>query len=99
MFVMGNLLTALASLLGGVINLWSFVIIVAAVLSWLPIDPYHPAATVVRRIADIVCDPIRKIVPMHTLGVDLSPLFALLLLQFTNQFVVSSLRDLAERMG
>jgi YggT family protein len=99
MFVMGNLLTALASLLGGVINLWSFVIIVAAVLSWLPIDPYHPAATVVRRISDLVCDPIRRIVPMHSLGVDLSPLFALLLLQFTNQFVVSSLRQLGERMG
>ena len=36
MFVMGNLLTALASLFAGVINLWSFVIIVSAVLSWLP---------------------------------------------------------------
>lgn len=99
MFVLGNLLTALATLLGGVINLWSFVIIVAAVVSWLPIDPYHPAATVVRRISDILCDPIRKIVPAHSLGVDLSPLFAILLLQFTNQFVVSSLRELGARMG
>jgi YggT family protein len=99
MFVMGNLLTALAGLLGGIINLWTFVIIVSAVLSWLPIDPYHPAATVVRRIADLLCDPIRKIVPMHSLGFDLSPLFAILLLQFTNQFVVSSLRDLGARMG
>jgi len=99
MFVMGNLLTALASLLAGVINLWSFVIIVAAILSWLPIDPYHPAAVVLRRISDILCDPIRKIVPMHSLGIDLSPLLALLLLQFTNQFVVASLRGLGERMG
>jgi YggT family protein len=99
MFVMGNLLTALAGLLGGIINLWTFVIIVSAVLSWLPIDPYHPAATVVRRIADLLCDPIRKIVPMHSLGIDLSPLFAVLLLQFTNQFVVSSLRELGARMG
>ena len=99
MFVMGNLLTALASLFAGVINLWSFVIIVSAVLTWLPIDPYHPAAVVVRRIADLLCDPIRKIVPIHSLGIDLSPLIALLLLQFTNQFVVASLRNLGERMG
>jgi len=69
------------------------------VLSWLPIDPYHPAAVVVRRIADLLCDPIRKIVPIHSLGIDLSPLIALLLLQFTNQFVVASLRNLGERMG
>jgi len=99
MFVMGNLLTALANLLGGVINLWSFVIIVAAVLSWLPIDPYHPAATVIRRVADLLCDPIRRVVPMQNLGIDLSPLFAILLLQFTNQFLVSSLRELGARMG
>ncbi len=99
MFVLGNLMTALATLLGGVINLWSFVIIVSAILTWLPIDPYHPAAQVVRRIADLLCDPIRKVVPIHSLGVDLSPLFAILLLQFTNQFVVSSLRELGARMG
>ena len=100
MFVMGNLLTALASLFAGVINLWSFVIIVSAVLSWLPIDPYHPAAVAVRRISDILCDPIRRIGPMQSLGgFDLSPIFALLLLQFTNQFVVASLRNIGERMG
>lgn len=99
MFVLGNFLTAVANVLGGVINLWSFVIIVSAVLSWLPIDPYHPAATVVRRISDILCDPIRRIAALQSLGVDLSPLFALLLLQFTNQFLVSSLRELGARMG
>jgi YggT family protein len=99
MFVMGNLLTALANLLGGVINLWTYVIIIAAVLSWLPIDPYHPVVTVIRRIADLLCDPIRRVVPMQNLGIDLSPLFAILLLQFTNQFLVSSLHVLGSRMG
>ena len=99
MFVLGNLLTAAANLLGGVLNLWSIVIVAAAILSWLPVDPYHPVATVVRRIADLLCDPIRRIVPMHNLGIDLSPLFAVLLLQFTNQFLVSSLRELGARMG
>jgi YggT family protein len=99
MFVLGNLVTALATLLNAVINIWSFVILVSAVLSWLPIDPYHPAASVVRRIADVLCDPIRRLVPMQNLGIDLSPLIALLLLQFTNQFLVHSLADLGARLG
>jgi YggT family protein len=82
------------------IDLWSLVIIVSAVLSWIPnLDPYHPAVTTVRRIADLICDPIRRIVPMGSLGIDLSPLLAILLLQFTNQFVVASLRGLAARLG
>jgi YggT family protein len=99
MFVLGNLLTALANLLGGLINLWTYVIVIAAVLSWLPIDPYHPLASVIRRISDVLCDPIRRVVPMQNLGIDLSPLLAILLLQFTNQFLVSSLHELGARMG
>ncbi len=99
MFVLGNLLFATARVLEILLNVWSWVIIVAAILTWVPIDPYHPAARVLRRIADILCDPIRKIVPMHSLGIDLSPLFAVLLLQFTNQFVVASLRQLGARLG
>jgi len=99
MFVLGNLLSASAAVLGIVLNLWSFVVVVSAILSWLPIDPYHPAASVIRRLSDVICDPIRRLVPMHSLGIDLSPLFAILLLQFTNQFVVESLRQLGARLG
>lgn len=99
MFVVGNLLGALASLFGILLNLWTFIILVSAILSWLPIDPYHPAVGVIRRIADLICDPIRRLVPMGSIGIDLSPLLAILLLQFTNQFVVQSLHDLAARMG
>jgi len=99
MFVLGNLLSAAAAVLGILLNLWSFIVVVSAVLSWLPIDPYHPAASVIRRLSDVICDPIRRIVPMHSLGIDLSPLFAILLLQFTNQFVVESLRQLGSRLG
>jgi uncharacterized protein YggT (Ycf19 family) len=38
-------------------------------------------------------------VPMGSLGIDLSPLLAILLLQFSNQFVVASLHGLAARLG
>ncbi len=100
MFVVGNLLNALATLLGMLINLWSLAIIASAILSWIPnLDPYHPAVVVVRRIADVLCDPIRRLVPMGSLGIDLSPLLAILLLQFTNQFVVASMYGLAARLG
>jgi YggT family protein len=99
MFVLGNLLSATATVLNALLNLWTFVVVVSAILSWLPLDPYHPVVSVVRRLSDILCDPIRKIVPMHSLGIDLSPLFAVLLLQFTNQFLVESLRQLGARLG
>jgi YggT family protein len=100
LFVLGNLLGALATLLGMLINLWSLVIFVSALLSWVPnLDPYHPVVVAVRRLADLLCNPIRRLVPMESLGIDLSPLLAILLLQFTNQFVVASLHGMAARLG
>ena len=100
MEVLGTFLTALANLLGMVINLWSFVIFAGAILSWIPnLDPYHPLVVAVRRLSDLLCDPIRRLVPMDSLGIDLSPLLAILLLQFTNQFVVVSLHKLGMRLG
>ena len=98
--MLGNLLNALATLLGMLINLWSLTIFASAILSWVPnLDPYHPAVVVVRRIADLLCNPIRRLVPMESLGIDLSPLLAILLLQFSNQFVVASLHGMAARLG
>ena len=100
MEVLGTFFTALANLLGMLINLWSFVIFASALLTWIPnLDPYHPIVVAVRKIADLLCDPIRRIVPMDSLGIDLSPLLAILLLQFTNQFVVVSLHKLGMRLG
>jgi len=98
--VLGTFFTALSNLLGILINLWSLVIFVSAILSWIPnLDPYHPVVVAVRRLADLLCDPIRRLVPMQSLGIDLSPLLAILLLQFTNQFVVVSLYKLGLRLG
>ena len=99
MFVLGNLVTAAANLIGVLINLWSFVIVVSAILSWVPIDPYNQLVRIIRRLADVLCDPIRRLVPMAGLGIDLSPLLAILVLQFTNQFLVRSLFELGARLG
>jgi YggT family protein len=99
MLVVGNFLSALATLLGTLINLWSLVILVSAILSWVPIDPYSPIVNAVQKIANLLCDPIRKMVPMQNLGIDLSPLLAILLLQFTNEFVVRSLGQLGQKLG
>ena len=97
--MLGNLLNAVATLLGMIINLWSFAIFVSAILSWVPnLDPYHPVVLAIRRIADLLCDPIRRLVPMDSLGIDLSPLLAILLLQFTDLVLVRSLGELAARL-
>ena len=98
MFVLGNLLSALAFVLEQVIFVYTLIIIVHALLSWVRPDPFNPIVRALATLSDFLLDPIRRLVPMHSLGIDLSPLLAILLLQFTSLFLVRSLRDLANRM-
>lgn len=98
MFVLGNLLMALANILTFLIHVYMWILVAHVVLSWIPHDPMHPIPKALARIAGFLLDPIRRLVPMQGLGIDLSPLLAILLLWFTNMFVVGSLRDLAIRM-
>lgn len=98
MFAIGNLLLAVAWVLHNVILLYTFVILIHALLSWVRPDPFNPIVRTLAALSDFLLDPIRRLVPMNALGIDLSPLLAILLLQFTDLFLVRSLRDLAVRL-
>ena len=98
MFVLGNLLGGITWILDTVIGIYTIIIIVNALLTWVRPDPYNPIVRTLALLSDFVLDPIRRIVPMHGIGIDISPIIAILLLQFTKMFLVGSLRDLALRL-
>jgi len=99
MFVLGNLIGAVATVLDVVLNgLW-IILVVNALLSWVRPDPNNPIVRFLDRISDLVCDPIRRLVPTVVGGFDLAPLIAILIIMFIRQFVVGSLHELAFRVG
>jgi YggT family protein len=73
--------------------LW-WAILIRVLLSWLPmanirIDPYNPAIRLLYSITDPILEPLRR---YTTIGmIDLSPLVALLLLDFIRQILISIL--------
>jgi YggT family protein len=97
-FVLGNLLNAVAWVLDNIITLYILIIVINALLSWVRPDPFNPIVRLLGTLSDFICDPIRRLIPMHSLGVDLSPIVAVLFLYFTKLFVVQTLHDLASRM-
>lgn len=47
-----------------VLQLYSYVLLARALVSWIPnLDPYHPAVQFLYRITEPVLEPIRKIIP------------------------------------
>ena len=99
MFVLGNLVGAIATVLDVLLNALAIILIVNALLSWVRPDPANPIVRFLDTVSDAVCDPIRRLIPTVFGGFDLAPLIALLIIMFMRQFVVGSLRELAFRIG
>ena len=99
MFVIGNLLGAIAVVLGFLLNTLMVIILVNALLSWVRPDPGNPIVMFLDRISDLVCNPVRRLFPTVYSGIDFAPFIAMLGLWLMQMFVVTTLRELAARMG
>lgn len=99
MFVIGNLLMTIARIAEIVINLYTLIIIVAALISWVNADPYNQIVRILRSLTEPVYFRIRKWLPfVYINGLDLSPIVVLLVLQMFNGVVVQSLYQLGQRL-
>ena len=94
MFIISNLILAIAKIIDLAITLYIFVIIARVVLSWIPHDPYNSLIRFVYNTTDPVLSKIRNIIPPFG-GLDLSPMILILCLYIIESFIVSTLRDLA----
>lgn len=94
--IFGNLLSAIATVLNTVLELYFWVVIVSALLSWVNPDPYNPVVRFLRGVTEPVFYRVRKLLPFtYTSGIDLSPIVVILVIQFLKMFVVRSLYQLA----
>ena len=99
MFVVGNLLHAVATVLDVLLQTLLLIIFVNALLSWVRPDPSNPIVVFLDRVSDIVCNPIRRVLPTTAGGIDFAPFIAMLALWFVRMFLVNTLNDIAIRMG
>lgn len=97
MFVFGNFISALATILNYVLWLYMWIIIIRALISWVNPDPSNPIVQFLYTITEPVLAPIRYRLPM-SVGFDISPIVVLLVIIFLQSFLVASLYDIARVM-
>ncbi|MGD2030770.1 MAG: YggT family protein [Desulfobacterales bacterium] len=91
MFILGNLLKAIAVVLNYVLHFYMWIIIARAVLSWVNPDPYNPIVRFIHNVTEPVLYRIRTKIPLDFGGIDFSPIIVILGIIFLQNFVVSSL--------
>lgn len=68
-----------------------WLIIIRVILSWVRHDPYNPIFRFIYEVTEIVLAPARKSIPMGGMGIDFSPIIALLLLQLLKSIIIDLL--------
>ena len=99
MFIFGNLLEAVAVILDRVLQLYSFVVLVAVLISWVSPDPFNPIIKFLRAATEPLFEWVRQRLPFAVIGMlDLSPMVVFFTIWFARMFLVSSLMDVAVRL-
>ena len=95
MFVISNLLVAVAKVLDIALTIFMWIIIARAILSWVSPDPYNPIGRFIHNVTEPVLHQVRRRIPLSIGGMDFSPIIILLAVIFLQQFVVQSLHQFA----
>lgn len=95
--ISSNLLLTIAMIVNWVIQIYIFIIIARALISWVEPNPYNPIVQFLYKITEPVLRPIRRILPLRGMGFDISPLIAIIILWALQYFIVRTLQDMAFR--
>jgi len=95
MFVISNLLVAVAKVLDIALTIFMWIVIARAILSWVSPDPYNPIVRFIHNVTEPVLYQVRRKIPLSFGGIDFSPMIILLAVIFLQQFVVQSLQQFA----
>lgn len=96
--VIGTLLNAIATIVSMLINLYVWVIVIAALVSWVRPDPYNPIVQVLKRMTEPLYAKIRSIIPTAINGIDFTPLILAVLLKFIDLSLVQILANYARTL-
>ncbi|MEW6381039.1 MAG: YggT family protein [bacterium] len=98
MFILGNLLSAIATIINMFISFYIFIIVISAFISWFHVDPYNPLVQMLYQMTEPVLRFVRRHLPVTFGGIDFSPLIVIAVCVFVQKFFVASLTDIAMRL-
>jgi YggT family protein len=98
MFLLANLIDALAAVVNTLLWLYMWIMIARAVISWVSPDPYNPIVRFLYSATEPVLFRLRRAFPLYAGGIDFSPILVFVAILFLQRFLVQSLYDLAQAL-
>ena len=95
MFIIANLLIAVAQVLDYVSWAYMWIMIGRIIISWVNADYDNPIVRFLYAATEPVLEPVRRRLPLFAGGFDLSPIVVWIAIIFLQRFLVRSLYELA----
>jgi YggT family protein len=99
MFVVGNFIVAVATIFDYILTIANWLIIIRALISWVNPDPYNAIVQFLYKVTEPLLAPFKKLFPAYAIGIDISPIFALVAIWFLKLFLIRTLLGIAMRLG
>lgn len=85
------LFDALAKLVDLAFDIYVFIVVARALISWVNPDPYNPIVRFLHNATDPVLYRLRRLLPFSTGSLDLSPMILIFILFMLQGFLVNML--------
>jgi len=83
-----NLVLFIAQILSQLLSLYFWVVIIAALMTWIEPNPYNPIVRFLYSVTEPVFDWVREHIPVFFGGIDFSPLVVIIAIQFLQIYLI-----------
>jgi YggT family protein len=98
MIILAYLVEAVATLLGTLLQLYMWIMVARAVISWVNPDPYNPIVRFLYSATEPVLYRVRRMLPLYAGGVDFSPIAVFVAIYVLQAVLVRYLYYLAQSL-
>jgi len=88
MYAWTNLIIFIAQTLDGLLTLYFYVVIIAALMTWIEPNPYNPIVRFIYSITEPVFEWFCEHLPVVLGGIDFSPLIVIIIIQLIPRVIV-----------
>lgn len=93
----GNFFVAIVTVIDIILNVYMWIIVARAIISWVSPNPYNPIVNFLYQATEPVLRYARRIIPPIGGTLDLSPILVLVVIVFLKQFLIQSLMQFAQQ--
>ncbi|MFZ1889016.1 MAG: YggT family protein [Candidatus Binataceae bacterium] len=83
-----SLVLFIANTLSSILTIYFWIVIIAALLTWIEPNPYNPIVRFLYSVTEPVFDWIREHLPVFFGGIDFSPIVVIIVIEFLQQYLI-----------